>query len=168
MFRYSYVCDVSFRYLYGNQISTVTTQTFVGLDALRELWVYVSPNLHQLAVLVMPVSLSPPEFSTATEFLRSETIHLSSHLCWNGCEKTNIIIHSKFFVGTTFLYSRNFLALLEWRLQQWKDPHVIDVDIISPNEWNHTHLNWHVMPWISLRFEIYSHAYSDDFTQPKT
>lgn len=59
----------------------------------------VSPWVSELAptaVLVMQVSLSPPEFSIATEFLRSETIRLCSHLCCNGCEQTNIIIHSKF------------------------------------------------------------------------
>ena len=121
-----------------------------------------------VGVLFIQASSSPPGLSIATGFLRSETTHLCSHLCWNGCKKTNIYISN--FCGNNFFLQRNGKAC------HMKFLNSIKVysngmtyrlfNITLPNGWNHTHLNWHVMLWISLKFEIYSHILHTYFCVP--
>lgn len=61
-----------------------------------------------VAVLVIQVSSSPPGFSIATGFLRSETTHLCSHLCWNGCKNIKFCGNNFFYKGTKSLLHEIF------------------------------------------------------------
>ena len=85
-----FVCGTSFRYLYGNQISTVTAQTFVGMDVLRELWVHVSRNSSQLLswsyrfLLLLQGSLWQQDFSDQKQHICAVTS------AWTAVSKPNI------------------------------------------------------------------------------